>query len=306
MNVKIRRRSIAFARAIIRASSRTPLRGIGGYGPTADEVSASDPALRFRQAYAERDDVGAFYVAFPSLREAMAAKSVLDFGCGYGGKAVEFARHARSVAAIEPFDNMIRAARDYAASVSAANVEFRVCDQERIPYDDETFDLVLSHDVLEHVDNPETSLSEIHRVLKPGGRAYIVFPPYDGMMSHHLDYLSRVPGLHWMFSAHTLVNAVNSILETSNVSVSRQPEPRRAWTGKRYVLPQLNGLTGPEFEALAGRYFASAAVDYRLLGVNRRTIAVSALRKLLFAPFARTSPLNRDRVTGSIAAVLTK
>ena len=306
MSAKARSASILLARAVISTSAWTPLRGLGGYGMTEDQADAEDPTQRFRQAFAERDGVGAFYRFFPDLADALAGKAVLDFGCGYGGKAVEFARSARFVAAVEPFENMIRAARDYAEHEAAANVEFRVCEQDRIPYDDESFDLVLSHDVIEHVDNPETSLREIRRVLRPGGRAYIVFPPYDGMLSHHLDYVSRVPGLHWVFSAHTLVAAVNAVLATSKSSVSPQPEPRRGWNGERYVLPQLNGLTGPQFEALARRYFASAEIDYRLIGANRRTLAVSAVRKLLFAPFARTSRRNRDRVTGSIAAVLTR
>ena len=193
MSAKSRSASILLARAVISTSRWTPLRGLGGYGMTDDQAAAEDPTRRFRQAFAERDGVGAFYRFFPDLPDALVGKAVLDFGCGYGGKAVEFARSARFVAAVEPFENMIRAARDYAEHEAAANVEFRVCEQDRIPYDDESFDLVLSHDVIEHVDDPETSLREIRRVLRPGGRAYIVFPPYRATPPAGVTDLSQFP-----------------------------------------------------------------------------------------------------------------
>lgn len=49
-------------------------------------------------------------------------------------------------------------------------------DGENIPYDDDTFDLVLCLEVLEHVKNFEGLKKEIYRVLKPGGKAIITIP----------------------------------------------------------------------------------------------------------------------------------
>jgi SAM-dependent methyltransferase len=46
----------------------------------------------------------------------------------------------------------------------------------RLPHDDGTFDLVYSTSVLEHTRNPEACFREIHRVLKPGGYAFHLFP----------------------------------------------------------------------------------------------------------------------------------
>src|SRR4029077_9157407 len=66
------------------------------------------------------------------------------------------------------------------------------------------------YDVLEHVRSPAVSTAELFSVLKPGGTALLVFPVYLGMRSHHLDYITSLPGLHWVFSAATLVEAVNS------------------------------------------------------------------------------------------------
>jgi ubiquinone/menaquinone biosynthesis C-methylase UbiE len=50
------------------------------------------------------------------------------------------------------------------------DVDGRVADAERIPYDDNTFDLVVGHAVLHHIPDVPAALAEVLRVLKPGGR----------------------------------------------------------------------------------------------------------------------------------------
>jgi SAM-dependent methyltransferase len=50
------------------------------------------------------------------------------------------------------------------------DVDGRVADAERIPYDDDTFDLVVGHAVLHHIPDVEKAMREVLRVLKPGGK----------------------------------------------------------------------------------------------------------------------------------------
>ena len=50
------------------------------------------------------------------------------------------------------------------------DIDGRVADAEGIPYEDDTFDLVVGHAVLHHIPDVELSLREVVRVLKPGGR----------------------------------------------------------------------------------------------------------------------------------------
>ena len=54
----------------------------------------------------------------------------------------------------------------------AHNFNFQIIDAEDIPYEDDSFDIVIANHMLYHVDDIEKSLSEINRVLKPGGSLY--------------------------------------------------------------------------------------------------------------------------------------
>lgn len=295
--------TVAFIEAVIEASQSTPFRGRGGYGVAAEQLRSDEPEIRFAQAFTEASVIDRFYSHYPDLPAALKDKTVLDFGCGYGGKTVEFGKHAKAVAGIEPFDNVVELAEAYRQHVGAKNVEFKLCPHKGIPYPDASFDVVLSHDVLEHVEDPEVSLCEIARVLKPCGVAYIVCPPYDGAFSHHLDYVTLLPGLHWLFSADTLVRAVNKVLKRRDFGTSQQPEPQLSWSGERKVLPCLNGLTGPQFETLAARYFETSMIKFYPIGFGARHPLGRAVRVFL-TPFLNMAPAVRDRVTLTMGATL--
>ncbi len=71
---------------------------------------------------------------------------------------------------------MVRAARANAERLGF-RVEGRVADAERIPYDDDTFDLVVGHAVLHHLPDVEGALREVVRVLRPGGRFVVAGEP---------------------------------------------------------------------------------------------------------------------------------
>lgn len=207
-------------------------------------------------------------------------KRLLDLGSGYGGRTVEFAlRGARDVLGVEPFERMVEISNAYAASREATNCSFRVTTQADVPVIDESMDVVVSYDVLEHVDDPARTLREIHRALVPGGTALIVFTPYDGMFNHHLDYLTHLPGLHWVFSPRTVVNAVNAILadpaarESFGLDLDRQPEPRPSYNGTRRVLPTVNGLTSRGFFRLLDEQ------DWEVRQVRQTPVLEAALRR---------------------------
>jgi len=59
-------------------------------------------------------------------------------------------------------------------------------DKYRIPFEDDSFDVVVSWEVMEHVQDHRSALSEIKRVLKPGGRSFHVFPARYRPMEPHI------------------------------------------------------------------------------------------------------------------------
>jgi ubiquinone/menaquinone biosynthesis C-methylase UbiE len=95
----------------------------------------------------------------------------LELGCGTGFFLLNLMQAgvaARgSVTDLAP--GMVQAALCNATGLGL-EVDGRVADAERIPYEDATFDLVVGHAVLHHIPDVQLALREVLRVLKPGGR----------------------------------------------------------------------------------------------------------------------------------------
>lgn len=99
---------------------------------------------------------------------ARAKHQLLDVGCGGGLLAEEFARVGLEVSGIDPAPETIETARAH-ASASGLSIEYQIGSGEHLPFPEGAFDHVACCDVLEHVDDVDRVISEIARVLKPGG-----------------------------------------------------------------------------------------------------------------------------------------
>jgi ubiquinone/menaquinone biosynthesis C-methylase UbiE len=77
-------------------------------------------------------------------------------------------------------------------------IEGRVADAERLPYDDDSFDLVIGHAVLHHIPDVDLAMREVLRVLKPGGRFV-----FAGEPTRHGDYVARrLSRFTWWAATH--------------------------------------------------------------------------------------------------------
>jgi len=97
-----------------------------------------------------------------------ASRTVLDVGCGGGFLAEDFARLGYKVTGVDPAQESVEAARAH-AEVSGLSIEYKSGSGENLPFAKASFDIVTCCDVLEHVDDVERVVSEIARVIKPGG-----------------------------------------------------------------------------------------------------------------------------------------
>ena len=96
---------------------------------------------------------------------------VLDFGCGPGTITVGLARAVEpgEVHGIDMEESQIAMARSAAEAGGHANVTFHLGDVTALPFEDNSFEVAHCHAVLMHVPDTAAVLSEVKRVLKPGG-----------------------------------------------------------------------------------------------------------------------------------------
>jgi SAM-dependent methyltransferase len=109
---------------------------------------------------------------------------VLEVGCGLGTDGAQFARAGAHYTGVDLTEAAVDLARRRFELFNLAG-KFRVADGEALDFEDNSFDLVYSHGVRHHTPDTPGAIREIHRVLRPGGRAVV-------MLYHRNSYNYRV------------------------------------------------------------------------------------------------------------------
>jgi arsenite methyltransferase len=133
-----------------------------------------------------------------ALLETIAPRSgekALDIGCGPGFVTEELARAVGPTGAVQAMDNsessVMMTQRRCAES---ANVQVQLAEATQLPYADGQFDLAVSTQVYEFIPDVQLALAELHRVLRPGGRAAIIDTDWQTILWHttHPDRMARI------------------------------------------------------------------------------------------------------------------
>lgn len=105
------------------------------------------------------------------LGHLRAGMSVLDVGCGPGTITVDLAEAVAPgpVRGIDAVDDVLADARRAADARGTRDVDFAVDDVMGLSSDDDAFDVVHAHQVLQHLSDPVAALAEMRRVCRPGG-----------------------------------------------------------------------------------------------------------------------------------------
>lgn len=102
--------------------------------------------------------------------------NLLDVGCGTCFYFPMLAKHAETLMGVDVCIPMLDVAQELIESKGLTNCHVRESSAMNLPFEDNTFDVVHSWDFLHHVPDVDKAISEIVRVLKPGGR-YIGVEP---------------------------------------------------------------------------------------------------------------------------------
>jgi SAM-dependent methyltransferase len=109
---------------------------------------------------------------------------VLEIGCGLGTDGAQFAKAGAIYTGVDLTDAAVELAKKRFELFQLSG-NFRTADAEALDFPNDSFDLVYSHGVLHHTPDTAGAVKEIHRVLKPGGRAVV-------MLYHRDSYNYRV------------------------------------------------------------------------------------------------------------------
>jgi len=137
---------------------------------------------------------------YREVRERMGSGRFLDVGCGLGDESVGFAGDDRELLGVD-YDPETAAT---AVRVHAREGLRAICsDGSLLALKGDTFDDVCSSHLIEHFTEPEHHVSEVARVLAPGGTAFFITPnePADFENPYHV-YLFRAEELRAMLGRH--------------------------------------------------------------------------------------------------------
>jgi SAM-dependent methyltransferase len=135
-------------------------------------------------------------IAFLERAGVQVRGRVLDAGCGGGGMPLSMAEEAGAVVGIDPAPRFQAAGVTLGRERGIRNLNFAQADGMFLPFRTGTFDLVLSHAVIEHVADAPLYLRECARVLAPGGHVYLSTAPYLSFAGAHLPRLKLQVPLH--------------------------------------------------------------------------------------------------------------
>lgn len=183
----------------------------------------------------------------PLLRER-----ILDVGCGDGitDLSVALRTRCRELVGIDPFRGyerlpQILAANALPVDAVPANLRFLPEDANRLPFADDSFDVVISWGSLEHIAGGyDRALREIRRVLRPQGLFFVHPGLYYSNFGHHLGEFSSEPHFHLKKPPEEIRRIV---LQTQPNYMDRSGEfssPEQYWQWFR----ELNPITVSRFE----------------------------------------------------------
>ncbi|MHB8104775.1 MAG: class I SAM-dependent methyltransferase [Dehalococcoidales bacterium] len=145
------------------------------------------------------------------MTKTVEGTKVLDVGCGVGAHIIEMSYHGANCVGIDALEERVHLI-NRVSSNHKLNLRAIYGDACKLPFDDETFDVVMSFQFFEHVSDLDSAINEQIRVLKKGGRLVIdqanlldPFVLYEFMVKYYFRTRGRHSGLKWLSSKGKVV-----------------------------------------------------------------------------------------------------
>lgn len=140
-------------------------------------------------------------------------KTVLDLGCATGICTFDIGKNSKKTIGMDISFWAIKKAR-YKNKKQGKNIKFLTGDAEKLPFKDNTFDIIVNTALLQYFRNPKKIIDEMERVLKPGGYTLIEVPHKFGI--YNLKSLIKLITSKKDFS-HEPINRCYSKKEFKNI-----------------------------------------------------------------------------------------
>jgi SAM-dependent methyltransferase len=206
------------------------------------------------------------------------------------------------VVGIDPIDRFAQAGVTLGRERGLSNLLFAQADGMALPFADGSFDLVLSHAVIEHVADAPLYLRECRRVIAPGGRMYLSTAPYLSFAGAHLPRLKVPVPLH-LLAGRRVAFRTFQLLARHAPWTLREPAHENSFIrDARRGIDKFDDLLEKVRVTRLRSQIAAAG-----LGVAREELHVTSTVRRLPGPLARwirDNPLTQDVLISNIEYVL--
>jgi len=161
---------------------------------------------------------------------------VLDIGCGIGNYLEELLQRGYSVTGVDVSVNMLQISRDRLQKY-LSYPPLSLSDVEKLPFNNNEFDIILCIGVLEYLKTDDKAIAEISRVLKPGGRLFVSLPNIISIKNFLDPYYFFSRGSKFIFRKIFRIKSIKKTnIELKDIALNSE------FINRRFFLRQLNPI----------------------------------------------------------------
>jgi SAM-dependent methyltransferase len=210
---------------------------------------------------------------YPEIFPLPLDSRVVNLGCGNGPQTVIYGDRFREMIGIDVNEDRIARSIEIAEGLGISGYSGKVGDVENTGLANDSMDVALAIDVIEHVQSPESMLAEAHRILRPGGQLLITYPVMHDHFVHTARAAARIirrrkAPAHdhsvWNPDAHNQANSVGDWVHLTEAA-GFEKRASRATT----MFPPLHVFGVPRFWFSVGWIHAIDSRLSRLPGLRR-------------------------------------